>query len=573
MAESASSVSALIEDLRSSVPESRLHAVRKLSEIAKALGSDRTREELIPFLQDCVDDEEIALALAEELGGLLDLLGNVEHGGVLVAPLEALAGMEETAVRDKAVESLNKIANRVPASVVAEEIIPALRRMSFGDWFTSKAAACGMFATVYPKAGQWKGELRSIFQQLCRDETPIVRRAAASQLGALSKKFDKEHLGDLVILLNKLGADEQDSVRLLSIEAAISLGEFFTPEENITKILPMIRSCCGDKSWRVRYMVADHFAEVAKAMGAEATKSELLSSFVKLLKDPEPEVKTAASFKISSFSALLPSDLVIKQILPCLQELSEDPSQHVRAALASVIVGMAGVLPRRDVTEHLMPLILQLLKDESPEVRLNLISKLESMNQSVGLDLLTKSLLPSIMGLAEDKTWRVRLAIIEQMPLVASLLGVKFFDEHFNNLCTSWLGDPVFAVREAATLNLRKFAEAFGLPWAKDNILPKVQMLSEHPNYLFRVMSFHAIQALYPVVTNEIITATFIPILARLANDPVPNIRFNVAKTVQSLSTLMSSSILQESKTIVSRLLKDEDRDVQYYAAQAHGKC
>lgn len=40
-----------------------------------------------------------------------------------------------------------------------------------------------------------------------------------------------------------------------------------------------------------------------------------------------------------------------------------------------------------------------------------------------------QSLLPAIIELAEDKQWRVRQAIIEHIPLLASQMGVKFFEE------------------------------------------------------------------------------------------------------------------------------------------------
>ena len=45
--------------------------------------------------------------------------------------------------------------------------------------------------------------------------------------------------------------------------------------------------------------------------------------------------------------------------------------------------------------------------------------------------------------LAEDRHWRVRLAIIEYIPLLASQLGVGFFDDKLGALCMQWLQDKV----------------------------------------------------------------------------------------------------------------------------------
>jgi serine/threonine-protein phosphatase 2A regulatory subunit A len=111
----------------------------------------------------------------------------------------------------------------------------------------------------------------------------------------------------------------------------------------------------------------------------------------------------------------------------------------------------------------------------------------------IGIELLTESLLPAIVDLAEDKSWRVRQAIIEYMPLLATQLGRQFFDEQLGPLCMSWLGDTVYSIREAATVNLKKLTEAFGVEWAKVAIVPKVVGMAKHPNYLYRMTTVQAI--------------------------------------------------------------------------------
>lgn len=194
-----------------------------------------------------------------------------------------------------------------------------------------------------------------------------------------------------------------------------------------------------------------------------------------------------------------------------MRDLSQDSSQHVRAALANHISGLAPLLGKDPTIEHLLPLFLHLLKDDFPEVRLNIISKLETVNSGsiyflswptrvfmmkqlvIGIELLSESLLPAIVELAEDKSWRVRQAIIEYIPLLANQLGKPFFDEQLGNLCMSWLGDTVYSIREAATVNLKKLTEVFGVEWAKIAIVPKVMGMGQHPNYLFRMTTVQAI--------------------------------------------------------------------------------
>jgi serine/threonine-protein phosphatase 2A regulatory subunit A len=93
----------LMDELKSDDVHLRLASIRRLSTIALALGPQRTREELIPFLQDQLDDEdEVLLVLAEELGGFAEYVGGKEWAFLILGPLENLAAVEETLVREKA---------------------------------------------------------------------------------------------------------------------------------------------------------------------------------------------------------------------------------------------------------------------------------------------------------------------------------------------------------------------------------------------------------------------------------------------------------------------------------------
>lgn len=63
----------------------RLNSIKKLSTIALALGVERTRSELIPFLSDSMyDEDEVLLALAEQLGQFTPLVGGPEYAHCLL---------------------------------------------------------------------------------------------------------------------------------------------------------------------------------------------------------------------------------------------------------------------------------------------------------------------------------------------------------------------------------------------------------------------------------------------------------------------------------------------------------
>jgi len=54
----------------------------------------------------------------------------------------------------------------------------------------------------------------------------------------------------------------QDSVRLLAVEACVSIAALLQQEDVEQLVMPTLRQSASDQSWRVRYMVADKFTDV-----------------------------------------------------------------------------------------------------------------------------------------------------------------------------------------------------------------------------------------------------------------------------------------------------------------------
>lgn len=516
--------------------------MHRLSTIALALGQERTRGELVPFLEEVTqeDEDEVLTVLAEELGNFIPYIGGAEYAPILLNTLESLSAMEEPVVRDKAVEAINKLCETQTVDQIETHFIPLIKRLSSTEWFSSRVSATGLYSTIVskvPEAAQ--DELLSLYKTLSQDEAPMVRRAAATSLpkviAALPEvKFE----GSIFAMFQSQVADDQDSVRLLSVDVLIALAEALKAQEITkynTELITLSNSLFGDKSWRVRYMAASRFERLANSLDSAEAREKFVPAFLNLMKDSEAEVRTAISKQIPGFSNLIPREVILKDVIPNVEILSQDSSQHVRAALASEISRLAPLLGKEKTIDSLLPTFLLMLKDEFPDVRLNIISKLHVVNEVIGIDLLSKSLLPAISDLAKDKQWRVRLAIIEYIPLLAEQLGVSFFDRELGPLCMTWLWDNVYSIREAATLNLKKLAEVFGIEWAKEEIIPHIIVVGANTNYLYRLTVLFAVTVLIPVVDTRTINESIIPFLNNLMNDPIPNIRFNIAKTFKVL--------------------------------------
>jgi serine/threonine-protein phosphatase 2A regulatory subunit A len=164
------------------------------------------------------------------------------------------------------VESLNKICEQLAPQQVEDYFVPLTVRLSKADWFTPKISATGLFCSPYAKASPpLQQALRQQFAHLVHDDTPMVRRQAANNLAKFVKEVSTPVvIEEMVPLFQYLANDDQDSVRLLTVDVLVSIAESIPKEQQSSHgvLLTALRNLFEDKSWRVRYMVADRFEKV-----------------------------------------------------------------------------------------------------------------------------------------------------------------------------------------------------------------------------------------------------------------------------------------------------------------------
>ena len=230
-----------LSQLQTPSAETRVDAMRRLFVVANAMGREETLEKLIPYLTQHIrdqadhshlasiptgteEDDEILLILAEQLGQFVTSGLIPGYRAISLLPiLEQLCGVEETVVREKAVESLNgvlplmfvdkaesKAKEEKEAMLYCKKTAPGLllkmiKRMAGAEWFTVKVSAAAVLPVVYQFYNKMSGnvhmsanaadsnegganvediklELRNMYRVLSEDETPMVRRGTAKHL-------------------------------------------------------------------------------------------------------------------------------------------------------------------------------------------------------------------------------------------------------------------------------------------------------------------------------------------------------------------------------------------------------
>ncbi|CAN0311863.1 unnamed protein product, partial [Laminaria digitata] len=87
-----------------------------------------------------------------------------------------------------------------------------------------------------------------------------------------------------------LAEDDQDSVRLQTIDNCSALAQVLPVEDQTKHILPVVLETAKDTSWRVRWSAANKFHELCAALGGDATNEPMCGAYESLLQDSEPEV-------------------------------------------------------------------------------------------------------------------------------------------------------------------------------------------------------------------------------------------------------------------------------------------
>lgn len=166
--------------------------------VIKAIGSERTIGELIPWLEEsiCVDspkfDDELLLALAEEIEKGWKKFGLWDERSAFLKIIQKLLWIDESHVRDQAAKCLCNIAKEMTTSELNTVLSPFVLELSSDVWFTGRLSACSLIPATYKQMPKNRSQLKNAFFNLCKDKMPLVRWAAAMNIGELTWSVEPE---------------------------------------------------------------------------------------------------------------------------------------------------------------------------------------------------------------------------------------------------------------------------------------------------------------------------------------------------------------------------------------------
>ena len=100
-----------------------------------------------------------------------------------------------------------------------------IERLAKGDLYSMWISSCYLFPEAYTRSRpEQKAKLTELFYELCANDTPMVRWAAASCLGDFSKSIVTP-TEELIEAFKKLLTDAQDAVKTETIKNSVVISE------------------------------------------------------------------------------------------------------------------------------------------------------------------------------------------------------------------------------------------------------------------------------------------------------------------------------------------------------------
>jgi serine/threonine-protein phosphatase 2A regulatory subunit A len=563
--------------LESNSTEAEIDAMKRLAVVAITMGKDDAQATLIPYLTQIgtaqpLPSDELLLILGQELPAVAKFIGPACVVDFLPL-LERLAAVEETVVRDQAVVALCELLGQAGTGLDAIPWTALAKRLGSADWFTAKVSACGVVASILQLNNSNSEELLALYKDLCQDETPMVRRAAAKHIGKVLGVAGYEQRDFCTATLPVLCRDEQDSVRLLAIGSLADAGSSFSvhPSWTATNWLPLVKDGSTDMSWRVRNNLAKNFANVANNLGfqndpdQQTEQSVVMACFVALLMDSEAEVRAASVGHLSKMVSWGGATHFSSHLQSLLPALADDVVMEVRSkcALALMSAAHSGVLDDAVILQSFGPLLESFLQDEFQEVQLQVLTNLDKIAHLLPA---LSGVVTSLLQMSKASNWRVREAVARLLPHLAQTRGLDFFANVL--LEPAWLTlllDPVATVRNAIVRGMPLLVSATGEEWLTSKLIPEhVQIFNQNSSsYLIRMTIIQGHVEAAVALKDGPLWNELMVLLLRGLNDRVPNVRMVAAQGLAQVMREGDSSVIEAKlrPALEKRLQEDHDED------------
>ena len=560
----------LLEDLQNPDIKIKKNAFQNLRGISLALGRERTRKELFPYLKSCIDEEEdeIIIELAKVLSNFIDCIGGKQYIKELLNLLEVILTIDDHFVRIEILNTIKLVIKQIgKVSEIETDLIAIINNLYNSDDINQKKCAMNLLIFLYKDLNNNNKNLAlNYFDKFLVDNNISVKKELLKEITEITTELSIDYIKKMINVILK---DKNDSMRIDIVNIILSIKNHKNINEFIDTIYDLIPKLAEDSNWRVRLTVADKINEFLNFPNINNNfKQKTIDIFAKLLEDSEAEIRNICCLRLEEITKILKDEKNFDKILQNLRNLEKDQKNFVKGALASNVLKICELIGPKKTNDYIFPIFLTLIKDENIEIRMNLINNLSNLNKVIAINDIIESLMPSIKEISANKSWRVRIQIMEIIPVLAKLFNQHLFMSNIFPICITSLMDSVFSIREASCKLFVTIYKDIKNEEFEKKLIEKLNELCLSSSYLLRntalvYIKFY-IEKLDDKVYLEFFEKKIIEIVFNLSKDKIANVRLNCAFILNKIKNInfKDSKINEEIKKIIEVLKTDKDDDV-----------
>ena len=560
----------LLEDLQNPDIKIKKNAFQNLRGISLALGRERTRKELLPYLKSCIDEEEdeIIIELAKVLSNFIDCIGGKQYIKELLNLLEIILTIDDHFVRIEIMNTIKSVVKQIgKVSEIEPDLISIINNLYNSEDINQKKSAMNLLIFLFKDLNSTNKIIAiNYFDKFLVDNNISVKKELLNEITEISLELSIEYIKKMINIILK---DKNDSMRIDIVNIMLSVRNSPKINEFMDTIYDLIPKLAEDTNWRVRLTVSDKLNEFLKFPNINNDmKQKSVNIFAKLLEDTGPEIRNVCCLRLEEITKILKNENNFDKILQNLRKLEKDQKNYVKGALASNVLKICELIGPKKTNDYIFPIFLTLIKDENIEIRMNLINNLSELNKVIEIDNIIESIMPPIKEISANKSWRIRIQIMEIIPVLAKLFNQHLFMNNIFPICITALMDSVFSIRESSCkLFVTIYKDTKNEEFEK-KLLEKLNELCLSSSYLLRntalVFIKFYIEKLEDKIYLEFFEKKLIEIVFNLSKDKIANVRMNCAFILNKIKNIKfkDNKINGEINNIIEIFKKDKDEDV-----------
>ena len=247
----------LLEDLQSPDSKTKINAIHNLKRISLALGCEATRKELLPYLKNCINNEEedeVLIELTKMLSNFFDCIGGIKYISEFLNLFEVILNIDEPNIKKEAINSLKILLEQIgDIKEIEKDLMEIINKFYNGEDINQKLNAIDLIILVYKDLNENnKKTSLNFLENFSNSDNLIIKKELINEI---------DYIKSIMITIM---TDDNESIKIDIINLIVSLKEHKNLEIIMDYIEELIQKLSEDTNVKVRLSIINNLTEILK---------------------------------------------------------------------------------------------------------------------------------------------------------------------------------------------------------------------------------------------------------------------------------------------------------------------